>query len=161
MKRELNKDIFRGPLASGSTLGAREIARFDERSREWWNPRGKFSIIQKFNAVRLEYIIAAIAHRFRRDTEDIDELVNIFGIPSKTMCDCGDDVLEANSIKFLDNAKLASWVPPFPGPFIETSDFAGAERATRRKWTAKNVLVQLSFHRLNVVSTLSTHALNI
>ena len=77
VKRELNKDIFRGPLASGSTLGAREIARFDERSREWWNPRGKFSIIQKFNAVRLEYIIAAIAHRFRRDTEDIDELAGL------------------------------------------------------------------------------------
>ncbi len=73
----LNSDSVDGALAPDSTLDTSEIARFDERSREWWNPNGKSGIIHDFNAVRHDYIIDAIAHRLGRDPEAFDALAGI------------------------------------------------------------------------------------
>jgi len=73
----LQKDSLFGALAPDSTLDAGEIARFDKRSQEWWNPNGKFGVIHSFNAVRRDYIIDAIARRFGRDPEAVDALAGI------------------------------------------------------------------------------------
>lgn len=83
------KDGLLGALAPDSTLDASEIARFNDRSREWWNPNGKFGIIHTFNAVRRDYIINAIAHRLGRDPEAVDALdgINLLDIG------CGAGVL--------------------------------------------------------------------
>ncbi len=63
----LRKDALAGANTANATLDAAEVARFDERSREWWDPNGKFRVIHAFNAVRRDYVIEAIASRRRRD----------------------------------------------------------------------------------------------
>ena len=87
----LQKDSLIGDLAPNSKLEASEIACFDERSWEWWNPNGEFSMIHTFNAVRHDYIINAIAHRLGRDPEAVDALagINLLDIG------CGAGVLAA------------------------------------------------------------------
>jgi len=44
-----------------------EIARFSAMAAEWWDPRGKFRPLHKFNPVRLEYIRDRILAHFGRD----------------------------------------------------------------------------------------------
>lgn len=63
----MRKDALFGVLPADATLDAGEIARFDNRSREWWDPKGKFSVIHAFNAVRRDYVINAVARRHDRD----------------------------------------------------------------------------------------------
>ncbi|HAJ45969.1 MAG TPA: bifunctional 3-demethylubiquinol 3-O-methyltransferase/2-polyprenyl-6-hydroxyphenol methylase, partial [Alphaproteobacteria bacterium] len=48
---------------TATTLDPAEIARFSALAAEWWNPRGKFGVLHKFNPVRLAFIReTAIAH---------------------------------------------------------------------------------------------------
>ena len=49
------------------TVDADEIARFEAMAAEWWDPRGKFRPLHKFNPVRLEYIRDRVAGHFGRD----------------------------------------------------------------------------------------------
>ena len=43
-------------MANTSTIDAAEVARFAALGREWWDPRGKMTVLHKFNPVRLAYI---------------------------------------------------------------------------------------------------------
>lgn len=63
----LRKDALIGAVPVDGTLDPGEIARFDERSNDWWDADGKFKVVHAFNAVRRDYVIDAIARRLGRD----------------------------------------------------------------------------------------------
>lgn len=42
--------------AERTTIDAGEVERFSRMAAEWWNPKGKFKPLHKFNPVRLAYI---------------------------------------------------------------------------------------------------------
>lgn len=49
-----------------------EIARFTAMAEEWWDPRGKFRPLHKFNPVRLGYIREAVCGHFGRNPKALD-----------------------------------------------------------------------------------------
>jgi 2-polyprenyl-6-hydroxyphenyl methylase / 3-demethylubiquinone-9 3-methyltransferase len=50
-----------------STVDQSEVDRFSRLAAEWWNPRGKFRPLHKFNPVRLDYIGEQVSAHFKRD----------------------------------------------------------------------------------------------
>lgn len=50
-----------------STINDDEIAKFSAMADEWWDPRGKFRPLHRFNPVRLGYIRAEVLRHFGRD----------------------------------------------------------------------------------------------
>jgi len=53
----------RKPNMTETTINDAEIAKFTAMAEEWWDPRGKFKPLHKFNPVRLGYIREhALAH---------------------------------------------------------------------------------------------------
>lgn len=60
-----------------STVDPAEVERFSRLAQEWWNPRGKMSVLHKFNPVRLAYIRDAACRRFGRDPKQIDCLLGL------------------------------------------------------------------------------------
>lgn len=55
------------PETQPTTIDTDEVARFSALATEWWDPKGKFRPLHKFNPVRLAYIRDQIAVRFGRD----------------------------------------------------------------------------------------------
>ena len=53
--------------APASSIDPGEIERFSAIAADWWNPRGKFAPLHKFNPVRLGFIRDEAALRFGRD----------------------------------------------------------------------------------------------
>jgi 2-polyprenyl-6-hydroxyphenyl methylase/3-demethylubiquinone-9 3-methyltransferase len=53
--------------ANASTIDPAEIEKFSRLAAEWWDPRGKFRPLHKFNPVRLAYIRDAVTSHFGRD----------------------------------------------------------------------------------------------
>ncbi len=43
------------------TVDPAEVARFAAMAEEWWDPKGKFAPLHRFNPVRLEFIRDRIA----------------------------------------------------------------------------------------------------
>ena len=56
------------PAAARSSIGPAEVERFSRIAAEWWDPRGKFAPLHKFNPVRLAFIRDQGLYRFRRDS---------------------------------------------------------------------------------------------
>ncbi|MGV3651651.1 MAG: bifunctional 2-polyprenyl-6-hydroxyphenol methylase/3-demethylubiquinol 3-O-methyltransferase UbiG [Devosia sp.] len=52
---------------SDTTINPDEIAKFTRMAEEWWDPKGKFKPLHKFNPVRLAYIRETALRRFGRD----------------------------------------------------------------------------------------------
>ena len=50
-----------------STVDPAEVERFSALAAEWWDPRGKFAPLHKFNPVRLAFIRDQALYRFGRD----------------------------------------------------------------------------------------------
>ena len=50
-----------------TTIDSGEIAKFAAMADEWWDPRGKFKPLHKFNPVRLGYIRDWALKHFARD----------------------------------------------------------------------------------------------
>lgn len=50
-----------------TTIDADEVARFSALAAEWWDEKGKFAPLHKFNPVRLGYIRDKALARFKRD----------------------------------------------------------------------------------------------
>jgi 2-polyprenyl-6-hydroxyphenyl methylase/3-demethylubiquinone-9 3-methyltransferase len=50
-----------------STIDAGEVAKFTALAEQWWDPKGKFAVLHKFNPVRIAYIKAQICAHFSRD----------------------------------------------------------------------------------------------
>jgi len=55
---------------SPSTVDAAEVARFSALAAEWWNPKGKFGVLHKFNPVRLQFIREQALAHFGRNARD-------------------------------------------------------------------------------------------
>jgi 2-polyprenyl-6-hydroxyphenyl methylase/3-demethylubiquinone-9 3-methyltransferase len=53
--------------ASTSSIDPAEVARFSAMAAEWWDPKGKFAPLHRFNPVRLGFIRAQGLARFGRD----------------------------------------------------------------------------------------------
>ena len=47
-----------------NTVNKEEIDKFSKLADEWWDPRGKFAPLHKFNPIRQEYIINEISKNF-------------------------------------------------------------------------------------------------
>jgi 2-polyprenyl-6-hydroxyphenyl methylase/3-demethylubiquinone-9 3-methyltransferase len=50
-----------------TTANENEISFFNSLAESWWDPKGKFAPLHKFNPVRLDYMTKVIATEFNRD----------------------------------------------------------------------------------------------
>jgi 2-polyprenyl-6-hydroxyphenyl methylase/3-demethylubiquinone-9 3-methyltransferase len=50
-----------------SSIDPADVARFSKIAAEWWDPKGKFAPLHRFNPVRLAFIREQALHRFGRD----------------------------------------------------------------------------------------------
>ena len=50
-----------------SSIDPAEVERFSKIAAEWWDPKGKFAPLHKFNPVRLAFIRDQALYRFSRD----------------------------------------------------------------------------------------------
>lgn len=50
-----------------TTANESEISFFNSLAESWWDPKGKFAPLHKFNPVRLDYMTRVIAKEFNRD----------------------------------------------------------------------------------------------
>jgi 2-polyprenyl-6-hydroxyphenyl methylase / 3-demethylubiquinone-9 3-methyltransferase len=55
-------------MTATSSIDPAEVERFSRIAAEWWDPKGKFAPLHKFNPVRLAFIRDEAAMRFGRDT---------------------------------------------------------------------------------------------
>ncbi len=56
-----------GAAAPNASVDAAEVEKFSRIAAQWWDPRGKFAPLHKFNPVRLGFIRDQAAARFNRD----------------------------------------------------------------------------------------------
>lgn len=90
---------------SETTIDQAEVDRFSRLASEWWNPKGKFKPLHKFNPVRLSYIRDAVCGHFERDPKSTKpfeglRLLDIGcggGLLSEPMARLGVDVLGADA----------------------------------------------------------------
>ena len=57
--------------ASASSIDPKEVEQFSRIAAEWWDPKGKFAPLHKFNPVRLSFIRDQVQARFSRDPKAI------------------------------------------------------------------------------------------
>jgi 2-polyprenyl-6-hydroxyphenyl methylase/3-demethylubiquinone-9 3-methyltransferase len=50
-----------------TTINPEEVAKFTAMAEQWWDPKGKFKPLHKFNPVRLSYIRDKVIAHFGRD----------------------------------------------------------------------------------------------
>ena len=48
-----------------NTINKKEIEKFSRIAQEWWNPKGKFKPLHKFNPIRIKYIKENIIKKFK------------------------------------------------------------------------------------------------
>ena len=53
--------------AQGRSVDVEEVERFSRMAEDWWNPKGKFAPLHRFNPVRLGFIRDQALIRFGRD----------------------------------------------------------------------------------------------
>ena len=88
-----------------STIDAGEVAKFQALADEWWNPRGKFRPLHKFNPVRLAFIKETLCRHFGRDPRSERPLEGIRvldigcggGLLSEPLARLGADVVGADA----------------------------------------------------------------
>ena len=56
---------------SASSIDPKEVEQFSRIAAEWWDPKGKFAPLHKFNPVRLAFIREQALARFGRDPKAI------------------------------------------------------------------------------------------
>ncbi len=56
-----------GDAALGSSVDVSEVALFSSIAEQWWDPKGKFAPLHKFNPTRLAFIREQALARFGRD----------------------------------------------------------------------------------------------
>lgn len=60
-----------------STIDPAEVEKFSRIAAEWWDPRGKFRPLHKFNPARLGYIRDALIAHFKRDARSARPLLGL------------------------------------------------------------------------------------
>ncbi len=56
-----------GAAVTSASVDPAEVEKFSRIAEQWWDPRGKFAPLHRFNPVRLDFITARAAARFGRD----------------------------------------------------------------------------------------------
>ena len=67
MEAQAQRDDRAAHTAGGASVDAEEVARFSAIAAEWWDPKGKFAPLHRFNPVRLGFIRETAQARFKRD----------------------------------------------------------------------------------------------
>ena len=64
-----------------SSVNKKEIEKFSKMASEWWNPKGKFKPLHKFNPIRIKYIKENIINNFKlkNNTKPLEK-INILDI---------------------------------------------------------------------------------
>ena len=97
-----------------SSINKKEIEKFSKMATEWWDPKGKFKPLHKFNPIRIRYIKENIINNFKlkNKTKPLDK-INILdigcggGLLSEPMQRLGASVTGIDaSIKNIKVAKL-------------------------------------------------------
>ncbi len=97
-----------------NTINKKEIEKFSKIAEEWWDPKGKFKPLHKFNPVRIAYIKDNIIKTFKLDQKKTP-LINLKildigcggGLLSEPMCRLGAQVTAIDaSEKNIKVAKL-------------------------------------------------------
>lgn len=65
------------PTGRTTSVDEAEVARFSAMAAEWWDPKGKFKPLHKFNPARLGYFKAELCRHFGRDPKALDALRGI------------------------------------------------------------------------------------
>jgi 2-polyprenyl-6-hydroxyphenyl methylase/3-demethylubiquinone-9 3-methyltransferase len=60
-------DSVRPDQAFGPSIDPADVARFSAQAAEWWDARGPFAPLHRFNPARLAFIRDRVAERFGRD----------------------------------------------------------------------------------------------
>ena len=97
-----------------NSINKKEIEKFSKMADEWWNPKGKFKPLHKFNPIRIKYIKENIINNFElKNKEKPLKGVNILdigcggGLLSEPMRRLGANVTGIDaSIKNIKIAKL-------------------------------------------------------
>ena len=97
-----------------NTINKKEIEKFSQIAKEWWNPEGKFKPLHKFNPIRISYIKDNIISSLRlKNKKKPLEKVKILdigcggGLLSEPMCRLGAEVTGIDaSNKNIEIAKL-------------------------------------------------------
>lgn len=66
-----------------STMSSEEVEKFSKASKEWWDPKGQFSMLHRMNPLRVSYI--------RQHIEKIafHEIDNVYPLKSMKVLDIG------------------------------------------------------------------------
>ena len=97
-----------------SSVNKKEIEKFSKMASEWWDPKGKFKPLHKFNPIRIKYIKENIIQNFKLKDNNIPlKGVNILdigcggGLLSEPMCRLGANVTGIDaSMKNINIAKI-------------------------------------------------------
>ncbi len=99
-----------------NTINKKEIEKFSKIAEEWWNPKGKFKPLHKFNPIRISYIKENIIKTFKlvnkkKPLKDI-KILDVGcggGLLSEPMCRLGAEVTGIDaSNKNINIAKIHS-----------------------------------------------------
>lgn len=96
------------------TIDPEEVAKFTAMADDWWNPKGQFKPLHKFNPTRLAYIRNRVCKQFARDPHGDMPLTGLRfldigcggGLLSEPMARLGADILGADAAEA--NIKTAS-----------------------------------------------------
>tara|TARA_B100001173_G_scaffold311144_1_gene327565 strand:+ start:24 stop:746 length:723 start_codon:yes stop_codon:yes gene_type:complete len=97
-----------------STVNKKEVEKFSKMASEWWDPKGKFKPLHKFNPIRIKYIKENIINNFKLNNKKKPlKKINILdigcggGLISEPMQRLGANVTGIDaSIKNISIAKL-------------------------------------------------------
>ena len=97
-----------------STVNKKEVEKFSKMAAEWWDPKGKFKPLHKFNPIRIKYIKENIINNFKLNNKKKPlEKINILdigcggGLIAEPMQRLGANVTGIDaSIKNINVAKL-------------------------------------------------------
>ena len=89
-----------------SSVNKKEIEKFSKIANEWWDPKGKFKPLHKFNPIRIKYIKDNIIYNFKIKNKN-KPLKNVSildigcggGLLSEPMCNLGADVTGIDASK--------------------------------------------------------------
>ena len=70
-QKDVNKDNI------NKSVDQAEIDKFSAMAEEWWDPKGKFKPLHKFNPVRLSYIREKVIANFNLDENEIRPFKNL------------------------------------------------------------------------------------
>ena len=63
--------------AQGASIDPADVARFSAQAAEWWDAKGPFAPLHRFNPARLAFIRAKLAERFGRDPKARDAFAGL------------------------------------------------------------------------------------